>query len=736
MGLLPGCGQHQGLVKAYQLARQYGQSVVCFPDAPDHHRSGRVGHLPEWEVLSSFPQELRGLWNDEVLRLVKEAMPDMVLLDSLNRFDLSAEQHAAQRQNILALLEVGIHVESTLDVVAINQFNDLLNPTYQWPIAARVSPSFLRQAVGDYVVYDLPPTLILQRFYEGSLSLPRPLELQRGVFTNIANLSRLREALFVLVGTHVTDQVRASNPELNDLNSASNSRVWSLDMSWWNVVYVLGGGGVLISVLHYLWLNWYLSLSGVSVVLLGAVVLTALSYSFATTMFASVVAFIGLDYLFMSPFGKEEVRLEDVMTLVTFVCVGAVVGFVATRRQATAERDRASVLHHKALLRLSYDLNTIESMEEAMDTGVRNLERVLGTKVFLVLVEREAWTVRPEVALGDADREAIRTAVKENTFMRARGGQVYHYCPLYLSGRVLGVMGIGTPAGLTWFDPSWQALNFLRNYANMLAGGLARLQLKAVSNEASMQATRESLRSALLSSISHDLKTPLVGIIGSLSTLEHAGKGLPVTDQQELVTSSRIEAERLHSIIHNVLEVTKLESGSLEPKRETVAPFEIIHDALKRAQRTHEGLVLRISAPEVVPDLLVDPILVGQVFYNVFDNAAKYAGVSEPLDVSLEVDGGRLRVEVADHGPGIFPGEEERVFDKFFRTEKRDYRVAGSGLGLAICRGIVEAHGGEITAGNRDVGRGAVFRVWLPLAVRESEDVQMKDENHKEVYDE
>ncbi|MBI1309214.1 MAG: DUF4118 domain-containing protein [Proteobacteria bacterium] len=720
VGMLPGCGQRQGILKAYQMAHQQGLKVVCLPENP---LSENPFDLPVWEPLTDLPPHKAGLWEPEVMRLLLETKPDMVVLDSLNRFDLTPEQHHAKRQGLQRLLREGINVETTLDLVAVNLFSDLLNPTYNWPEGGKVSPSFLRQSVSDYVVHDLPPTLILQRFYEGQMVLPRPLESQRAVFTNIANLSRLREALFALVGAHVTDQVRANNPGLTDLDGSRDSRGLRWDVDWKNLLYVLGGGTALLLMLHYLWVQWYLSLSAVSVVLLGAVVLSALTYSLATTILASLIAFVGLDLLFLSPFTVDVLSAEDALTLAVFVGVGTMVGYVATRRQADAQLDRISMGQHLALLRLAYDLNTVETVEDCLEAGVRTLKAFLNVHVFVALVnEDDTLRVWPETKLDEVERAAIAEALAGNQFSRAKSPQIYSYCPLYLTGRVLGVIGFGD-SKTKQVDPSWQALDFLRSYANLLAGGLTRVLMKQVSNEASLQATRESLRSALLSSISHDLKTPLVGIIGSLSTLEHAGKGLPQEDQQELVAASRREAERLHSIIHNVLEVTKLESGSLQPKREHVSPVDLIGEAVRRTQKYHAQLQVALEAPQDVPDLEVDPILMGQVFYNLFDNAAKYAGADRPIEVRLAAvteDETRLQVDVADEGPGIAPGEENKVFDKFFRTEKGDHKVAGSGLGLAICRGIVEAHGGSIKVANRNDGKGAVFSMVLPAVEKSS----------------
>ncbi|HEX2858842.1 MAG TPA: ATP-binding protein [Alphaproteobacteria bacterium] len=712
IGMLPGCGQVQGLVRAYRLANEQNQQVMVLPSllGPD---DGWV--LPTTERFDNLQADRAGLWNPAVVEAIVKEEPNLLILDSLNRYNLTLEQHEAQRAAIEQLLKMGISIETTVDLVAITMFSDLLNPPYHWPEAAKVSMKFLRLTVSDYVVHDVPPTLMLQRFYEGRITLPPPLHSQRAIFANVANLSRLREALFIVVGNHVTDQVRATNPELSEI--ARTRDVVDMRGIARSLGIVMLIGAFVLAGLHYLWLHWYLSLSAVSLVLLGGVVFTAFSQSFPVVVASSIMAFLALDYLFLSPFGQNPLKVEDVLTLGVFLIVGVVTGYFTSRRQRMAARDRTSTSQYRSLFRLSHDLTSAETVEECMHVGVKNLSAIWGSDVFIVLETGDGEKVYPETSIGEADRSAIDRVVASNSFSRAGGPQQYSYCPLAISGRVVGAIGLSTPSGRDTLDPTFKMLNFLRDYANLLTGALVRTQLKTVSSEASNQATRESLRSALLSSISHDLKTPLVSIIGGLSTLEHAGKGLPVKDQQELVSNARQEAERLHSVIHNVLEVTRLESGSLEPKREAVAVTELLNDAAKRARRYYKGLDIIIDAPARMPDIWVDPILTGQVFYNLLDNAAKHAGNKGKVEVGLEPNGSTLTIHIADHGPGVKTGEEEKIFDKFFRSEKHDHKNAGSGLGLAICRGIVEAHGGKIAARNRGDGRpGAVFTVQLPLA--------------------
>jgi two-component system, OmpR family, sensor histidine kinase KdpD len=220
----------------------------------------------------------------------------------------------------------------------------------------------------------------------------------------------------------------------------------------------------------------------------------------------------------------------------------------------------------------------------------------------------------------------------------------------------------------------------------------------------------------LLSSVSHDLKTPLVGIIGSLSTLEQVGDGLPSSERHELVNSARTEAERLHHIIHNLLELTKLESGHLQPNRETAEIGPLISNVERRVQRTYPNFNLTLGGATEA-EVRVDPLLLEQVLYNLMDNAIKYSG-STALEMHVEDTNAESVITLEDHGKGIPEEFRERVFDKFYRLEQTDKRTAGSGLGLAICRAIVRAHGGHIKLGERkDSTSGLRVTITLPHQV-------------------
>jgi K+-sensing histidine kinase KdpD len=229
---------------------------------------------------------------------------------------------------------------------------------------------------------------------------------------------------------------------------------------------------------------------------------------------------------------------------------------------------------------------------------------------------------------------------------------------------------------------------------------------------ATLRARTEEMRSALLSAVSHDLRTPLAAITGAATALRESASSAGLQDQAELLGTICEEAERLERLVRNLLDMTRLESGSLVVKREWVPLEEIIGSALARLEEPLGGRAVRVDLPPDLPLVSVDALLLEQLFVNLLENATKYTPAGSALDLTARLADGALVVALADHGPGLPVGGEARVFEKFYRAQQA--AAPGAGLGLAICLGIAQAHGGTLVAENR-AGGGALFRLVLPL---------------------
>jgi two-component system sensor histidine kinase KdpD len=294
----------------------------------------------------------------------------------------------------------------------------------------------------------------------------------------------------------------------------------------------------------------------------------------------------------------------------------------------------------------------------------------------------------------------------------------------------VAVVGIDSDTPGPLLTPDQRRL--LDALTDQAAVSIERISLAEDVDRARLLAETERLRTALLTSISHDLRTPLASILGAASSLRSYRDLLDEAGRDELLQTIQDEAERLNRFVGNLLDMTRIESGAIELRREPADLHELIGSALSRAAKVMTGHKVETDIARDLPLLDLDVVLFEQVLFNLLDNAAKYAPSGTTITVRAWQDtlasdrfgqAGAIgvKLQVCDEGPGIPPEALEHVFDKFVRVEATDHKRAGTGLGLAICRGFVEAMGGVIVAGNRHdaSGRprpGAVFTITLPVA--------------------
>jgi two-component system sensor histidine kinase KdpD len=290
------------------------------------------------------------------------------------------------------------------------------------------------------------------------------------------------------------------------------------------------------------------------------------------------------------------------------------------------------------------------------------------------------------------------------------------FLPMRTGAGVVAIIGLDSEQEGTLLTPDQRRL--LDSLSDQTALAIERLKLAEEMDQARVAAETEKLRTALLTSISHDLRTPLASILGSASSLKAYRASLGEKEQDELVGTIREEAERLNRFIANLLDMTRLESGALAPNLEAVDLSDVIGSVLRRPPLGEHHVTLELEPG--LPLLRLDPALFEQVLFNVLDNAVKYAPASTAVTIHARREGPVARIEVLDEGPGLPEEDRERVFDKFYRVRASDKKRAGTGLGLAIARGFMEAMGGTITAANRTANgngeHGAVFTLTAPIA--------------------
>jgi two-component system sensor histidine kinase KdpD len=433
--------------------------------------------------------------------------------------------------------------------------------------------------------------------------------------------------------------------------------------------------------------------------------------------FLSIAAF---DFCFVPPYYSFAV--SDVRYLLTFavmLVVSLVMSHLTTRVRQQAEAAREREERTAALYAMSREFAAERKVAEMVRTGVRHLRNTFGGDV-LVLTPGDDGRLRPDPALEapamDDKELSIALWVFDHGQPAGAGTATlpateWLYVPLVASGRALGVVGIRSPDPRRLQEPIRRQL--LETFAGQVAASLERVRLAGASQQARLETEAERLRTALLSSLSHDLRTPLAGIEGAATSLLQDGAAQTPESRRELAQTIVEESRRMSRLVANLLDMVRLESGALQVQREWQPLEEVVGVALIRLDERLAGRTVTTTLPPDLPLLAIDGLLIEQVLINLIENALKYTPPGSPIDISAQLGEREVIVEVADRGPGLPSGEEGRIFDKFYRARDQG-RAGGAGLGLTICRGIVTAHGGRIWAQNRP-GGGASFRFSLPL---------------------
>ncbi len=469
----------------------------------------------------------------------------------------------------------------------------------------------------------------------------------------------------------------------------------------------------------------------VMVYLLGIVII-ANRTSIWPTMFGTLLSIAAFDFFFVPP--QYTFAVNDVRHFVTFI-VMFVVSFVISRltlrvrQQAEAARMRER--RTAALYNLSRDLVRERGTERLSEIAVKHIAEVFDCQVVILAPDEQnrlAISVSgPSTFTPDQQELSVAQWVYEHRQPAGLStdtlpGAKALYLPLIASGGPAGVVGIMPRIAGVTFEP--EQLHYLEAFANQAAIALERSFLAVATQSALLKAETESLRNTLLSSISHDLRTPLSAITGAATTLLQQDVTIDQRNRQELLQTIQEEAEHLNRIMKNVLDMTRLESGAITVNKEWQPLEEIVGAVLNRLGERLSDHPVMVNLQGNLPLIPFDSLLLEQVFMNLFDNAIKYSPKGTPLQLSASESFYTVTVELADRGSGIPPGEEERIFEKFVRGRSAG---GGVGLGLAICRTIINAHGGKIWAENRE-GGGAVFRFTLssaglpPAPKREEED--------------
>lgn len=486
--------------------------------------------------------------------------------------------------------------------------------------------------------------------------------------------------------------------------------------------YALATLYVLIALAVSTVLDQVLDVRNLSLVFLMAVLASAVSNGLRPALYACLLSAFAFNFFFLPPrFALTIQDPESVLALFFFIGVAVIASHLTAtvQRQASAARQRARTTEDLYLF--SKKLAGAGTLDDVLWAAAFQIASMLKVRVVLLMPENGVIAVKagypPDDTLADADIAAARWAW-EHDHAAGRGadtlpGAKRLYVPLKTGRTAVGVIGLDSDRGDgPLFTPDQQRL--LEALADQAALAIERVQLVADVDHAKLAAEADRLRSALLTSISHDLKTPLAAILGAAGTLREYFEAISPDDRRDLLATIVDESERLNRFIANLLDMTRIESGAMQPNYGLYDAVDIAGTALRRAAKILINHRTEMSFPPDLPMIHVDPVLFEQVLFNLLDNAAKYAIEGSLIRMRGEVDNGHIIVQVSDEGPGIPPEDLERIFDSFYRVRKGDRVRAGTGLGLSICRGFVETMGGTIKARNRTDRSGSDFIIRLP----------------------
>jgi two-component system sensor histidine kinase KdpD len=484
---------------------------------------------------------------------------------------------------------------------------------------------------------------------------------------------------------------------------------------------------VLATLLGYA-VRGFLSTANIIMIYLLCVVITAVFWGFGPSVLVCIASVLLWDFFFVSP--NLTLAVEDTQYVFAFVAlllVGLTISYLTTRIRQQTEAAQGRESETATLYALSRTLAAVIGLDSTIRAITDSTRETFGLEAVIFLPDAQdkgalkPHVNNPEIVVGDNEVAAAEWCFQHqkvvgqgtDTLPNAKA----RYLPLSTARGTVGVLDLLVTDASRF---SLQQTRLLEAYADLAAVAIERTQFAEKARSAEMLETTEKLQTALLNSISHDLRTPLVSVIGVLSSLQEEGMNLDDSARRNLIQVAREEAERLNHLITNLLDVTRLEAGALKVSRQPCDIEDITGAALEQLGGRSDNRPIQTDLPKELPFVSADFGLTVQVLVNILENALKYSHPGSPVEITGRQVGQQVEIEVADRGAGIPPEDLVRVFDKFYRVQRPD-NVAGTGLGLAICKGLVESQDGRIAAENRP-GGGTIIRLSLPVAEATSED--------------
>lgn len=458
----------------------------------------------------------------------------------------------------------------------------------------------------------------------------------------------------------------------------------------------------------------WLGLADLSLVFMLAVLIVASRTYTGPAVLTAMLCFLAYNFFFIEPRYTLYIGARHgVATVALFLAAALLAGRLASRLAMQVHALRIANQHGRTRQELGKRLVVAASEDDVVAAAHFAFRQSLNADVWIRLDGRglHADGVEPPALSALNHIEEMSEQLQLPHTVEEFG---WWFLPLRALHQTAGIVGLKLPPYVTQLDEAQRQL--AREMVDDIAQALLRTRLVSDLQSERVANETERLRSALLSSVSHDLRTPLAGIIGAAGSLENYSGAMSETDQRSLLDTIRQEGERLDRYIQNLLDMTRLGHGQLSLTRDWIGVDELLGSAIGRMQRHAPDARFSVDVDPGIGLIWVHPALLEQALFNVIENAVKFSPPGDVITVTAQsIPGNRLQIEVRDRGPGIPDDEQQRIFDMFYSVERGDRGRDGTGLGLAICRGLIGAHGGEVTALAGGDGSGTILRISLPL---------------------
>ncbi|TCM66490.1 two-component system sensor histidine kinase KdpD [Acinetobacter calcoaceticus] len=461
----------------------------------------------------------------------------------------------------------------------------------------------------------------------------------------------------------------------------------------------------------------FLGVEELSVIFITAVVFVASQTRMLAAVFSALIFFLAYNFVFIAPrFTFQISAHQGVVTVVSFLAAALIASRLASRLREQVLALKAANRYNSIMQDLGQKLSVAVNFEDVLSIGRLSLEKNLNADVWIKL-NAQAPHADNRIALSDKEKISSDWSIKNlqasGRFTQTLTESAWWFLPLLASKQCIGVIGLRFPADMRLRSEQKQLSETMIEY---IAQALLRTQLTKELEQANVTTETEKLRSALLSSVSHDLRSPLASMIGSAETLSLYRQNMSDEDQNSLLEAIHLEGERLDRYIQNLLDMTRLGHEGLSLKRDWIGVDELVGSAMRRLKRYLPQVLLSLNMPEESLNLYVHAALIEQAIFNVLENAAKFSPPDQAVTIEvLRLDQDNILISICDQGEGIPEEERSRIFDMFYTMQRGDRGQYGTGLGLTIVKAIIGAHMGQISATSAKNNRGTCVRMILPI---------------------